>query len=247
MPRATVRKYGTECQVLQPSAQPLIRNYEAAQDSVGEWFGEIGLVRGERRKQAIRDALNDGRTPPINPRHVRPAEWRAKEERRLAEKAAEVEVRERAVAEREEDAATVLAFADAVSSGKIYTDGRAVKTTDAGAKPPSPLLLRKASRSFAAARKAFRAAAKRLRASAEAKARREVQERVAAEIAEIKAADDIIVEIGKMLPAGLRAKIANVRKALIARIMSLDPAAKGRHTQPSPRTDGPHQYQNSSE
>jgi hypothetical protein len=90
------------------------------------------------------------------------------------------------------------------------------------------LLLQKASRGFAAARKAFRAAARRLRASADARAQREAEERVAAELAEIKAADDVIVEIGAMLPAGLRARIANVRRKLSARIMAIDPASKGR-------------------
>ncbi|MCQ0091301.1 hypothetical protein [Roseovarius sp. M141] len=78
MPRATVQKYGVECSVLQPSIHPLIKDYEAAQDSVGVWFAPLNLVRGERRKQAIRDALNNGKTPPISPRHVRPPEKFAK-------------------------------------------------------------------------------------------------------------------------------------------------------------------------
>ncbi|MEJ1992313.1 MAG: Pre (Mob) type recombination enzyme, partial [Maritimibacter sp.] len=87
MPRAVVKKYGTDCMMLQPSIHPMIKNYEAAQDSVGEWFSEVGLVRGERRKQAIREALQNGEEPPVNPRHVRPAEWRRKEELRLAREA----------------------------------------------------------------------------------------------------------------------------------------------------------------
>lgn len=239
MPRATVRKYGTECRVLQPSAQALIRDYEKAQDSVGEWFSEIGLVRGERRRQAIRNALNDGREPPANPRHVRPAEWRAKEERRLAEKAAEVEGRERDVAEREEDAAVILAFADAVSAGEIDADGRPVKTADTDAKQQSPLLLQKATRGFAAARKAFRTAAKRLRASAEAKARRAAEQRIAAEIAEIKAADEVIVEVVRHFPPAQRQKIAQIRRKLTAKIMALDPRSKGRSKGSEPRVDEP--------
>ncbi|MCP4824056.1 MAG: Pre (Mob) type recombination enzyme, partial [Shimia sp.] len=35
--------------MLQPSKHPLIKDYEKAQDSVGEWFSELGLKRGERR------------------------------------------------------------------------------------------------------------------------------------------------------------------------------------------------------
>ncbi|WP_099824091.1 plasmid recombination protein [Oceaniglobus indicus] len=239
MPRATAKKYGTECRVLQPSIHPLIKDYEAAQDSVGEWFSEIGLVRGERRKQAIRDALNDGRTPPINPRHVRPAEWRAKEEKRLAEKAAEVELRERDVVEREEDAATLMAFADAVSAGEIEADGRAVETDDTASKPPSKKPLSSASRGFAAARAAFRAAAKRLRATADAKAERQARERVAAEIAEIKAADAVILDIVRHIPTAQRQKIAQVRRQLTAKIMALDPRSKGRSKGAEPRDGNP--------
>ncbi|WP_281985116.1 plasmid recombination protein [Thalassorhabdomicrobium marinisediminis] len=239
MPRATVRKYGTECRVLQPSANALIRDYEKAQDSVGEWFSDIGLVRGERRKQAIRDALSDGRTPPRNPRHVRPAEWRAKEERRLAEKAAEVEGREREAAEREEDAATILAFADAVSAGEIDADGRALKPADTDATRESPMLVRKATRGFAAARKAFRTAAKRLRAGAEAKARRAAEDRIAAELAEIKAADEVIVEVARHFPTARREKIARIRRKLTAKIMALDPRSKGRSKGSEPSVGEP--------
>jgi len=54
----------------------MIRDYEEAQDSVGRHFAQIGLVRGEWRKQAIRDALNNGKEPPAKRRHVRPAQWR---------------------------------------------------------------------------------------------------------------------------------------------------------------------------
>ncbi len=99
MPRAVVKKYGTDCQMLQPSIHPMIKNYEAAQDSVGEWFSEAGLVRGERRKQAIREALQNGEEPPVNPRHVRPAEWRRKEELRLAREAERQKENERKLAE----------------------------------------------------------------------------------------------------------------------------------------------------
>lgn len=240
MPRATVRKYGTECRVLQPSAQALIRDYEKAQDSVGEWFSKIGLVRGERRRQAIRDALNDGRTPPVNPRHVRPAEWRAKEERRLAEKVAEVEVRERAVAERKEEAEAILAFADAVSAGEIDADERALKPAGTDEKRDSPLLLQEAARrGFAAATEAFRTAAKRLRASAEAKARREAEDRVAAELAEIKAADEVIVEVARHFPTAQREKIARIRRKLTAKIMALDPRLKGRSKGSEPGVGDP--------
>ena len=231
MPRATVRKYGTECQVLQPSARAMIRDYEKAQDSVGEWFSEIGLVRGERHKQAIRDALNDGREPPINPRHVRPAVWRAREEQRLAEKAAALATHEREVADREQQAEEIIAFGEAISAGEIDENGRPANPVRAGgavteARPIRPQ--QKATFGFAIARKAFRAAMKRLRLRAEAEANRKAQEQIATEVAEIKAADEVIVEIGQMLPTGLRARIAKVRRRLSARIMTIDPASTRR-------------------
>ncbi|MBS1302528.1 plasmid recombination protein, partial [Loktanella sp. SALINAS62] len=49
MPTATATR-----RMLQPSIHPLIKDYEAAQDSVGQWFADQGLVRGERRAAAIR-------------------------------------------------------------------------------------------------------------------------------------------------------------------------------------------------
>ena len=232
MPRATVRKYGTECRVLQPSIHPLIKDYEAAQDRVGEWFSEIGLRRGEKRKQAIRDALNDGRNPPINPRHVRPAEWRAKEEKRLAKKAAELETRERDVVEREDDAASVLAFADAVAAGEIDTDGRPVKPANASQPTQSQPPVKTATLGFATARKAFRAVAKRLGARAEEKARREAQEHIASAIAEIRAADEIILEIARSFPQAQRERVAKIRRSLTAKIMALDPRSRERTIRP---------------
>ncbi|MFC3530479.1 hypothetical protein ACFOMH_20135 [Paracoccus mangrovi] len=35
----------------------MIRDYEAAQDSVGDWFAELGLVRGKREAEDIRKAV----------------------------------------------------------------------------------------------------------------------------------------------------------------------------------------------
>ena len=227
MPRATVNKYGVECQVLQPSARPMIRDYEAAQDSVGEWFSCIGLVRGEPRKQAIRDALNNGKAPPTRRRHVRPAEWRAKEELRLAKKAATLEKRERSVRDREDIAEDVISFAQAVSSGAIDENGTVVDPSGAEGLPPDPN--HKSGFGFVAARKAFRAVANRLRLRSDAKAKLEAEKQVAAEIAEIKKADAAILAIARLLPDGLKSKVAAARRKLSASIMVLDPSAKGRN------------------
>ena len=241
MPRATVQKYGVECRVLQPSIHPLIKNYEAAQDSVGAWFKPLGLTRGEPRKQAIRDVLNNGREPPVNPRHVRPAVWRAKEKKQLAEKAAKLETQEREVLAREEVAQDVIAFADAVSTGAVDENGQAIDANLPKDKSErvSSLPLRKASYGFAAARKAFRAVAKRLRSRAEAEAKREAEEMVAAETAAIKDAEDVIVEIAQLLPLGLRAKVAAVRRKLTVRIIGLDSTARGLARPLRPREGDP--------
>ncbi|TCS63171.1 plasmid recombination enzyme [Primorskyibacter sedentarius] len=226
MPRATVHKYGVECQVLQPSVHPLIKNYEAAQDSVGEWFSDIGLVRGEARKQAIRDALHSGKAPPKKRRHVRPAEWRAQEEVRLAQKAARLETRRRDLTEREENADVVIAYAEAVASGDIDEDGKPREAMPATNAPIPPA--RRSGIGFATARKAFRTAAQRLAKRAEAKAKQAAERRIAAEVSEIKKADDVILQIAQHLPKDLRARIAQIRRQLTASIMVLDPELRAK-------------------
>lgn len=237
MPRATVHKYGVECHMLQPSIHPLIKDYEAAQDSVGEWFSEIGLVRGEARKQAIRDALNNGKASPEKRRHVRPAEWRANEELRLAKEAANLETRRREVSEREDIADDVIAYADAVSVGDIDEDGKPIKPSTTTGSPITPAL--RTGFGFVKARNAFRAAAKRLALRAAIKAKQAAETRIGAEISEIKKADATILEIARLLPNGLRGKIADVRRKLTASIMALDPAAKGRGRKSGQQKSGP--------
>jgi hypothetical protein len=235
MPRATVHKYGVECCVLQPSIHPLIKNYEAAQDSVGEWFSDIGLVRGEARKQAIRDALNNGKAPPEKRRHVRPAEWRAQEEMRLAKEAAKLETRHRELSEREDIADDVIAYADAVSAGDIDVDGTPREKMAATDAPIPPA--RRSGVGFSKARKAFRTAARRLAIRAESKARKAAEARIATEVAEIKQADAVILKIAQLLPKALRAKIAQVRRQLTASIMVLDPEMRAKSSAPRGAND----------
>lgn len=244
MPRATVEMTRTDKktgetraiatrQMLQPSKFEAIRDYEKAQDSVGEWFAELGLVRGERRKQAIWDALSDGREPPAKRRHVRPAEWRQQEEKRLAEEAARLEKRKREVDAREAEADGIIGFADAVASGTIDENGKEVSDSgdrdDDGpetSKPRAPMRI--ASAGFTRARRAFRAASKRLGSRARKKAEARAATQVESAIKDIKHADQTILDIAAQLPDNLRKRIAKSRRALTARIMALDPASKGR-------------------
>ncbi len=90
LPRATT-KDGRR--MLQPSVHAMIRDYEKAREDVGARFSGIGLTRGARRKQAIRDAPEQNRklredeeagkdvtdapvAVPRHRRHVSPRQWR---------------------------------------------------------------------------------------------------------------------------------------------------------------------------
>ena len=112
----TTKRRGTQ-RMLQPSAHPLLKDYEKAQDDVGAHFSAIGLRRGERRKARWREAVaaraaerevgGAAQTPlPEIPEHVPPAEWRKREDARLiarqkAEAAERAEARARERAHRE--------------------------------------------------------------------------------------------------------------------------------------------------
>lgn len=98
--------------MLQPSKFAIIEDYEKAQDSVGDWFSQIGLVRGERRKKAAREAYAAGEKPPPKRFHVKPRTWRIEKDRELT-------AREAAVAIREDEAEAVIAVAEALSEGAV--------------------------------------------------------------------------------------------------------------------------------
>ncbi|PVH27222.1 hypothetical protein [Pararhodobacter oceanensis] len=190
----------------------------------------LGLTRGKRHKQAIRDALNNGKETPISPRHVRTAEWRAKEELRLAEKAAEVETREREVSTREEIADDVIEFAEAIAAGDLDESGKVLEKPSGAAprdqRAEHPRWL--ASLGFSKARKALRAATARIRKRAEEEAKRDAEKMIADELAEIEAADTMIVSIAQQLPLELRKRVAEMRKKLVKKIMAADPPVQNR-------------------
>ena len=62
--------------LLQASANPLLKNYEHAQDLAGEAFAPLGIARGKRRAEARRVAKKSGQDLPERRRHVPPSEWR---------------------------------------------------------------------------------------------------------------------------------------------------------------------------
>ncbi|UWQ35778.1 plasmid recombination protein [Leisingera aquaemixtae] len=97
VPKVQVELNGTTRWMLQPSKHDLIKNYEAAQDSVGQHFAPLGLARGERRAAAVRKARQTGDEPPAYRQHVRTADWRKAEDTKIVETRAELEQRAEAM------------------------------------------------------------------------------------------------------------------------------------------------------
>lgn len=213
--------------MLQPSKHPLIKDYEKAQDSVGERFSELGLKRGERRKEALREAVQkhreareaqdkDAEVPvelPQHVEHVSPREWREEKERQLAD-------RESRVGKREKQAATDTKIANAVASG-------------------DPKVLDEIARSHgkSSAANLFGKALATLRLKAREEARQEARADVQAQFDEIKEADDAIVEAAAALPDAARKKIVKARQSLVGRITALKRAVH-KWTKSDPK-DGP--------
>ena len=213
--------------MLQPSKHALIKDYEKAQDSVGEWFSELGLKRGERRKQALRESLQkhreeqgvDGKRTgepaelPEHVEHVSPRQWREEKERQLAD-------REASVGKREKQAVMVIKTANAVAAGdpKVLAE-----------------IARPHGKSFAA--RLFGKAFSALRGKAREVDRQEARAEVQSHLKEIKVADDAIVEAAAALPEAARKKIVEARKSLVGRITALKRAVH-KWTKSDPK-DGP--------
>lgn len=117
---------GADRWMLQPSSNPLIEDYEKAQDSVGKAFASIGLRRGERRKQAFREAIANGEEPAPRRMHVRPVDYRRKEDirqhtekKRLQAEAARVAERETSAEAKEAEAEAIIAGAEGIGDGSL--------------------------------------------------------------------------------------------------------------------------------
>ncbi|MFY0310702.1 plasmid recombination protein [Leisingera sp. D0M16] len=152
VPKAQVDLNGTKRWMLQPSKHDLIKDYEAAQDSVGQHFAPLGLMRGERRAAAVRKARQNGEEAPAYRQHVRTADWRKAEDTRIAETRAKldqraeamiaekaaieqrqdaltsrenaIEVREKATAAKEQEADAVLAVGQGLAAGAFDIEDR---------------------------------------------------------------------------------------------------------------------------
>ena len=214
--------------MLQPSKFEIIKDYEKAQDSVGEWFAPLGLVRGERRKAEFRRAMKAGEAPPPKRQHVHTARWRRLEEIRLAREAAQLQKQKAKAAAKEQQADEIIQYADQVARGEIEIEDEPTEPHDLKRPTGQPATV--PSMGFARASKAFQAALARLRKREQRKAEAAAEARVSDALKDIKAADQAILTIAAMLPAGLREKIALARKSLTAKIMALDRRKPGQTT-----------------
>lgn len=71
---------------LEPSSVPVVKSYEAGHDIAAEYFAGAGLVRGEKRAQARRDAFAAEAESELPAANVPCHEWRADEAVRLDKK-----------------------------------------------------------------------------------------------------------------------------------------------------------------
>lgn len=186
--------------MLQPSKHEMIRDYERAQDSVGEWFEGLGLTRGVQRAKATREAQQHNRSlrnnedvaiVPEHVEHVSPADWRRAQERKLADK-------EKSLAGKEKTLREVMTVATAVAKGDT-------SLLDQPGKPSSKAPNGVAQRLFGKAL-----------ANLKVKAQEEAREDVGKALKEIRDADRLIVEMARHLPETARKAIEALRPSLAA-------------------------------
>lgn len=154
---------GAEQKVMVPRKFRASEDLEKAQDRAGAAFAHLGLVRGERRAEARRQAVAEGKQPEPKRQHVPPRRWR----QQMATKAAALEAREKAVEAREAfvetEATKVLSAAQMVNRAQLTMGERvAVSIAEQGAKEA-----------------AIRAAKDRVAAEAKAKAKADAIKRAA--------------------------------------------------------------------
>ncbi|UTH49565.1 plasmid recombination protein [Loktanella salsilacus] len=240
-PKAKVLTATATRRMLQPSIHPMIENYEAAQDSVGEWFAGLGLVRGKRTAAAIREARDTGQTPPKRRRHAKTWEWRRKEELRLKAEASTLneerhalEARAARVQEREDEAETVLAIAEGVASGTFVPDeiddqpglveAPAAQET-ATASPTLDALRKRSPSGFARASGVFGRAWQRLFGQARTTAEAEAAAGVADAMQQVSEADELIAKAATLLPKDTRTLVAKIRQTIPAIMRRLEQRA----------------------
>jgi hypothetical protein len=259
MPRATVEIAKPKAKkpiasatrhMLQPSKHAPIKDYEAAQESVGEWFAPLGLVRGERRANAIREARANGQKPPKRRYHAKTWKWRAEQELRLKKKAealaveeAELQARAARVSEREDEAETVLAVAEGIATEQFRacgdeTEAALVEAPSADQPPRTSAsldeLYRRSPKGFARAAGVFGRAWKRLFGEARTQAEAEAAAGVSDAMEQIAEADSIIADAAQHLPPATRSLVAGIRRTVPALFRRLERSGGTHQKQPDP-------------
>ena len=231
---------GADRWMLQPSSNPLIEDYEKAQDSVGKAFASIGLRRGERRKQAFREVIANGEEPAPRLMHVRPVDYlrkedirQAAEKKRLEAEAARVAERETSAEAKEAEAEAIIAGAEGIGDGSLefveheaapeLRPAKASKGTDAEDHATRSLLARLggSARGRSGIAVAMSAALGRLRARAEAAAEAKARTALAREHAEMETAREAFVAFVELIPGNIRKQVAQANRTLEARFMTL--------------------------
>ena len=190
--------------MLQPSKHEMIRDYERAQDSVGEWFEGLGLTRGEQRAKATREAQQHNRSlrnnedvaiVPEQVEHVSPADWRRAQERILADK-------ERSLVRKEET------LRDVAKGDTSLSDQPGGPTS----KPQNSVAQRLFGKALA---------------NLKVKAQEEAREEVGKALKEIRDVDRLIVEMARHLPEKARKAIEALRPSLAAPLTRIGLQIKG--------------------
>ncbi|WP_407492349.1 hypothetical protein [Pseudooceanicola sp. MF1-13] len=238
MPRATVeitregKTYGTR-QMLQPSIHPMIKNYEAAQDSVGEWFKPIGLKRGQRHKSKWRAAIKKKKKPKPKVFHKPTRIWRQEEDVRLAKEAAKQERRaaklakkQRRMAKKErrvdaraaenaaavQDVEAIKAVNDAIVSGALQPDG--TPNPECAEEPDAVASLDRlaavedqAPSSVATAKAAVQKTAEGMRAAVREEERSRMEQAFRSTFIAIRRVVAVVRTVERILPVGAREKV----------------------------------------
>ncbi|SES21882.1 hypothetical protein SAMN04490244_107168 [Tranquillimonas rosea] len=126
----TNKTRGTQ-RLIQPSAHPLLADYELLQDVAGEHYASIGLARGQKRAQEVREAKESELPLPDAVRHVSPREYRNGRARAIRAKELGVKQQERDLDLREANVFLDEVTADAKRAGAAAAEREAAETKDA--------------------------------------------------------------------------------------------------------------------
>ncbi|WP_282025322.1 hypothetical protein [Limimaricola cinnabarinus] len=126
----TNKTRGTQ-RLIQPSAHPLLADYELLQDVAGEHYASVGLVRGRKHGQEVRDAKETELPLPDALRHVTPREYRNARARTIRAKELGIKQQERDLGLREANVFLDEVAADIKLAAAAGAEREAVETKSA--------------------------------------------------------------------------------------------------------------------